>query len=102
MKDISPGMIPSFTNAEVNKIMGKNIETTKAYPEYFLIRGMDDSLADSTRDAISLFERPLVSGMSHVSTNTYGISMTIDMQIRALLYPVADGLIPGCPDGRVQ
>ncbi|HZS80013.1 MAG TPA: hypothetical protein VFA14_01065, partial [Herbaspirillum sp.] len=45
---------------------GKN-EATKEHPEYFLILGMDDCRADSTRDTISLFERPLASGMSHVS-----------------------------------
>jgi len=69
MKDIPPGMRPHLMNAEANKIGGAKNETTKEYPEYFLIRGMDDCLAISTTESISLRERPLSSGMIHVITN---------------------------------
>lgn len=89
-------------NADANKIGGKKNEATKEYPEYFLIRRMDDCLADSTMDTISLFEKSLTSGMSHVSTNMKWIVMNVEMQIQASLYAGADGLIPGCPDDRVR
>lgn len=55
---------------------GKKNEATKEHPEYFLILGMDDCRADSTRDTISLFERPLASGMSHVSIHMNWTVMT--------------------------
>ncbi|KWE63303.1 hypothetical protein WT53_06245 [Burkholderia sp. MSMB2157WGS] len=62
-------MRPNLMNTMESAIGGMKNDTTKQYPEYFLIRGMDDCLADSTKAAISLFDKPLTSGMSRLSTN---------------------------------
>ncbi|WP_242539672.1 hypothetical protein [Trinickia mobilis] len=96
------GTRPNVMNRETKKIKGVKSETIKAYPEYFLIRGMENCLAISTMDSISVRERPLSSGMIHVSTNLNWIVMAVEIQSRVLRYAVTDGPIPGHADGRVQ
>jgi len=75
-------------NADTNKMGGRKNDTTNEYPEYFFIFGMDDCLADSTRDSSSFFESPLTSGMSVVSTSINGIVMAVETQIRRCSMPL--------------
>jgi hypothetical protein len=88
-------------NKDANKIGGKKYETTREYPEYFLIRWIDDCLADSRRSAISLFENSLVSGISIVRTNMNWMFMAKNFRLR-LLDAVTDWLVPGCPADRAR
>ena len=65
----SLGMNPHPMKVRKSKRGGRENDATKDSPEYFLILEMDDCLADSSRDSISFFERPLVSGTNLVSIN---------------------------------